>query len=56
MTWYWISLHYATFGLGCRDGRVVETAPIAMWAMGRDEDWVLGYYYRKGAQFAQLAL
>lgn len=46
---YWISLPYATFGVGARDGVVVETAPIAKWARGKALAAVLAYYRKKGA-------
>lgn len=44
--WYWISLHYATFGLMTRNGTVVKTAPIGKWMIGKSIDsvhsWVSG--------------
>lgn len=54
MSWIWVSLHYATFGLKVEDGRVVDAAPIARWAVGRPEGYVAGYYRRKGARFERL--
>jgi hypothetical protein len=53
--WIWVSLTYATFAIVVRDGRVVDAAPIARWAVGRPERRVADYYRRKGAQFASLA-
>jgi hypothetical protein len=50
--WIWVSLSYATFGLGIKDGRVVEAAPIARWAIGKPERQVADFYRRKGAEFA----
>ena len=44
-----ISLPYATFGLVVEDGQVVEAAPIAQWAVGKSVEYVIGYYWRKGA-------
>lgn len=42
--WYWVSLDYATFGVGIRDGRVVETAAINRWMLGKTPqqigDWI----------------
>ena len=44
-----VTLPYATFALILRAGVVVRAAPIAGWAVGKDEARVLGYYRRKGA-------
>lgn len=54
MSWIWVSLPYATFGIETREGEVVNAAPIARWAMGRPERDVAEFYRRKGAQFARL--
>lgn len=52
--WIWVSLSHATFGIGIRDGVVADAAPIARWAVGKDERQVADYYRRKGAQFVPL--
>jgi hypothetical protein len=52
--WY-ISLPYATFALILRAGIVTRAAPIAGWAVGKDEARVLGYYRRKGASIERIA-
>ena len=52
--WVWVSLPYATFGIEVRDGRVVDAAPIARWAIGKSEQYVANYYRRKGARFVKL--
>lgn len=54
--WIWVSLTYATFGIATRDGVVVDAAPIARWAVGKDERFVADFYRRKGAQFVPLEL
>jgi hypothetical protein len=54
MTWYWISLPYATFGISEKYGRVWHAAPIAMWAANKPIQNVLDYYRRKGAQIVRL--
>lgn len=46
-----VELPYACFGLGVADGVVVWAAPIARWAVGRDEWRVANYYRSKGATF-----
>ncbi|WP_188189654.1 hypothetical protein [Nonomuraea sp. SYSU D8015] len=38
-----------TFAIVVRDGRVVDAAPIARWAVGKPEQRVSDYYRRKGA-------
>jgi hypothetical protein len=50
MEWFWVSLSYATFGIALRSGRVVEAAPIARWAVGKDGEFALNYFRRKGAK------
>lgn len=53
--WVWVSLPYATFGLGIRQGVVVEAAPIARrYALGKPERQVADHYRRKGAVFQTL--
>lgn len=54
MKWVWVSLPYATFGLGIEDGKIVEAPPIARWVIGKSEMWVASYYRRKGATFIVL--
>jgi hypothetical protein len=49
MRWLWVSLPYATFGVGFQGGRAVEAAPIAAWTLGKSERHVVSYYERKGA-------
>jgi hypothetical protein len=51
----WVSLPHATFGLVVRAGKVIDAAPIARWAVGKDERYVADYYRRKGAAFRPLA-
>lgn len=50
----WVSLSYATFGLEVREGKVVDAAPIAHWAIGKDEQYVADYYRKKGAIFKRI--
>lgn len=52
--WIWVSLPHATFAVVIRDGRVVDAAPIARWAVGKPERQVADYWRRKGARFAPL--
>ena len=47
--WMWVSLPYATFGIAALDGRVVDAAPIARWAIGKPAPDVYAYYARKDA-------
>jgi len=48
---YWISLAYATSGIWCERGVVVQAPPIAKWTLGKPSSVVIGYYERKGAKF-----
>ena len=54
MTWYWISLPYATFGIAAQYGRVWNAPPIAMWAANKQIGGVLEYYRRRGATIVRL--
>jgi hypothetical protein len=54
VTWIWVSLPWATFGVAVQGGRVVDAAPIARWAIGKDERAVADYYRRRGARFVKL--
>jgi hypothetical protein len=54
MTYYWVSLAWATFGIGVTDGIVTEAAPIAKWCLGSDWDYVRRYYLGKGARIETL--
>lgn len=48
--WFWISLDYATFAVRVSGGGLItEAAPIAGWAIGRDQETVFSYYRRRGA-------
>lgn len=42
---YWIDLRYAVFGIEILKGKVVKTAPIGRWMIGKDisfiKKWVL---------------
>ncbi len=46
-----MSLPHATFALAVTEGRVTDAAPIARWAIGKDESYVASYFRRRGAQF-----
>ena len=52
--WVWVSLPYATFGIAAENGVVVDAAPIARWAVGKQERFVADYFRRKGARFVPL--
>lgn len=41
---------HATFALVVQDGRVVDAAPIARWAVGHPEAEVLAGYTKRGAR------
>lgn len=53
--WIWVSLPWATFGVAVADGRVVDAAPIARWAIGKPEAQVAAYFRRKGARIVPLS-
>lgn len=55
MPWYYISLNYATFAIESKDGVIVRTAPIAKWAKGKKEYYVIDYYRKKGANIEKEA-
>ncbi|MFC4006662.1 hypothetical protein ACFOY2_05480 [Nonomuraea purpurea] len=49
-----MSLDFATFAIVVRDGRVVDAAPIARWAVGKPEQRVADHFRSKGAEFVPL--
>ncbi len=51
--YFWISLSYATFGVGVTDGVVTSAAPIAGWARGKPAA-VLSFYRKKGAEIVEI--
>lgn len=54
MRWIWVSLSYATYGIGVRDGKVVQAPPIAAWMVGKDERYCADWLRGKGATFKPL--
>lgn len=46
---YFISQKHATFRIEATNGKITFAAPIASWAKGKDEKYVIDYYKRKGA-------
>jgi hypothetical protein len=55
MTWYWVDLPYACYGIRVEDAVVVEAAPIAGWMRGKSENYVIGWLHQKGATIMELA-
>ena len=51
--WFWISLHYATFGECIVGGIVTDAAPLARWAVGKPAR-VLTYYRQRGAEIVEI--
>jgi hypothetical protein len=39
VTWVWVSLPYATYGIQVRDRRVVWAPAVARWMRGKD--WIV---------------
>jgi hypothetical protein len=56
MTWCWISLPHATFGIAGTGGKVIIAAPIAQWCVGCDWYGALEYYQRRGAKIVWVPL
>lgn len=55
MKWWRITTNYACFAFSEKNGIVVETAPIASWAIGVDTNKVLAWYKKKGATIELLS-
>lgn len=51
--YFYVSLPYATFGVGIRDGVVTSAAPIAAWALGKPAK-ALSFYRKKGAEIVEI--
>lgn len=54
MKWYWVSLPYATGGVGVEFGRVEEAPPIFKWMVGKSQLAVWAWLARKNAEVEQL--
>ena len=56
MTWYWVSMSYATFGIAIDDSnfKVVKTAPIAKWMIGKDISYIQNWIKNKGGVWKEL--
>lgn len=54
MTWYWISLHYATFGIATSDFHVAKAAPIGKWMIGKDIRYIQNWVYKKRGKIVKL--
>lgn len=52
--WVWVTTRNASFGVVVRDGVIIEAAPIARWAVGKDERLVADRFRRQGAVFERL--
>ena len=46
---YQINVKYACFGIVEDRGRVIESAPIANWTIGKNIEYVISYFTKKGA-------
>ena len=45
---YRVVLSYACYAILVRDGRLIESAPIAEWALGRKLEWFSKWVTKKG--------
>lgn len=54
VTYFRIELPYACYGLCVKNGRVVMTAPIAGWMVGKEWNYCYGWLSRKGADISML--
>ena len=45
-----VDVPWACFGIVTQDSIVVEAAPIAGWSHGKDINYVLNYFRRKGGK------
>jgi hypothetical protein len=45
----WVELPWATFGLVCRNGHVIEAGPPARYAIGWTVDEAIAYFGSRGA-------
>lgn len=53
--WWWVSMSWATFGIGATDGIVTDAPPIAAWAHGKSIDPVLTWFRtQKGSRIVAL--
>lgn len=45
-----VSLSYATFGIVCHDGHVVDSAPIGKWMIGKSKQYIGDWVNQKGGK------
>lgn len=49
-----ISMPYATYGIVLDESKVIETAPIAHWMLGKTEADVRAWVTKKGGRIVEL--
>lgn len=54
MTWYWIDIGYATFGVQSENGVVINSAPIAKWMIGKSLQEIKLWLKKKRAKIIEL--
>jgi hypothetical protein len=47
----YVSLPYATYGIIVKDGKVIDTAPLARWMIGQSTKKVRKWLDSKGAKY-----
>ena len=51
--WHYVSIPAYTFAMRSENGKVVEVAPIAKWAIGKTTEEVIRYFSRKSGSVIQ---
>ena len=51
---YRIELKYGVFGMLIENNKVVDSAPMGRWTVGKDINYVLNYYKKKGAVITEI--
>ena len=52
--WFYIDIHYATFGICSKDDIVIKTAPIAKWMLGEKLTDIKPFLLKKKAKVVEI--
>lgn len=52
---FWISMSYATFGIESENNKIVNTAPIAKWMMGKTLQEIKPWLKNKKAKVKEIS-
>lgn len=54
INWFVIDIPYAYFAIAIKDGKLVDAAPIAKWALGKTQDYFFNWVKKKGGRIIKI--